>query len=845
MFKKGEKGFKLLLASVLAIPLFIPAVTFGEETESASEYDQQLWSAVKPLSTITSFLNTGAHPDDERSHLLSYLSRGLGVNTASIIANRGEGGQNEIGGELGDGLGIIRSREMIEASEITGVKVFHLSEITSDPIYDFGFSKSPDDTLNIWGEEVTYERLIKKIREYQPDIVMPSFRDVESQHGHHRAINQLSKRAFDDAANPEIFPEHLEEGIQPWQIKKLYLPAASTEDATIGIEIGEFDEVYGMTYPQLGEESRYLHKSQGMGNDIEPGSRIEHLELIQSSVGDIPEQEDSIFEGLSYDFNEYANTLTKSGNSVKNDLKKLQNELDDVIEAYPTSENVLTESHEALKQLRKTLNKTENVKLDDLDRNDLLHRLEVKEDQLKQVSKVASKLDVKTSVENRVLAQGGQTSVLVDVVNNGSETIDDVVVELNVPNSWSVEGDFNQESLKPGDHATIEFQVTVAEDAEYYNPYDEDVLSTEVTYEVGKQKASVDFFTNETTAVLPQVSLKANPESLAINTAQEREEITVDVTVTNYTQSSLTTDVSLQTPEGWASIESKTISFDDEETEKDVSFSVTPPDELVDNEAFELTPTATIDGKEMSTSVQEISYDHIGTFYYLNSSSIEGMAFNLQFDQDLNVGYVESGFDFVADNLAEVGMNITKIQDFATEDLSKYDTIVVGIRAYLSRSDLLENNDRLLEYVEQGGNAVVQYHKPWDNWNPETTAPFDLTLGQPSIEWRVTDENSEYEILQSEHTLLNQPNEITDTDWNGWIQDRALYYPMDWADNYETIVNMTDLDGDTFDGGILVTDYGEGSYIYTNLVWYRQIQGLVPGGYRIFTNLISYEGSQN
>ncbi|QGH33798.1 hypothetical protein GI584_07095 [Gracilibacillus salitolerans] len=842
MFKKGLKA---VLAFALVLPFLMPSVTFGEEKEGASEYDQKLWSVVKPLSTITSFMNTGAHPDDERSHLLAYLSRGLGVHSSSIIANRGEGGQNEIGSEIGEGLGIIRSREMIEASEVTGVKVFHLSEVTNDAIYDFGFSKDPDDTLNIWGEEVTYERFIRIIREYQPDIVMPAFRDVESQHGHHRAINQLSKRAFEDAANPDVFPEHLEEGIEPWQIKKLYLPAASPEEATIGIEIGDYDEVYGMTYPQLGEESRYLHKSQGMGNDIEPGSRIEYLELFQSAVGEIPEQEDSIFEDLSYDFNEYANKLTKSGNSIKNDLKKLQSELDDVIEAYPNSGDVLTESHEALKQLRKTSNKVDKVRLQNVDKNDLVHRLEVKEEQLQETSKVAAKLDVSTTVANPVLAQGGQTSVTVELINNGNETINDLDVNLNVPSNWTVKGDFDSSNLKPGEAASIEFEVIVPEDEEYYNPYAEDVIKTEVTYEVNKQQTSVEFLTGETTAVIPEVGLAAEPGSLAINTALDREPITVDVTVTNYTQSAITTDVSLQTPEGWAAVESKEVTFAADETEKEVSFTVTPPEELVDNEAFDLTPTAVVDGKELATSIQVISYDHIGTFYHLESSSVEGVAFDLQFDQDLKVGYVESGYDTVADNLTEVGMDITKIEDFATEDLSQYDTIVVGIRAYLSRSDLSENNDRLLKFVESGGHAVVQYHKPWDNWDTDNTAPYKLELGQPSIEWRVTDENSPYEILNEDHAVLNQPNQITDTDWSGWLQDRALYYPMAWSNEYETIVNMTDIDGDTFDSGILVADYGEGTYIYSNLVWYRQIQGLVPGGYRIFTNLINFQGSQD
>src|SRR5699024_1720912 len=217
----NERGYKMkrfinTLLSIMLVLFLLPihgtAETFSQNgtTQDATlknDQDVDLWNVVNPLNTTVTFLNTGAHPDDERSDLLAYLSRGLGVKTSSLIANRGEGGQNQIGTELGDGLGIIRSNEMIEAAEVTGVKAYHLSETTSDPIYDFGFSKSPEETLEKWGEELTYERFIRFIREYQPDIVMPSFRNVESQHGHHRAAAILSERAFEDAADPTVYPE--------------------------------------------------------------------------------------------------------------------------------------------------------------------------------------------------------------------------------------------------------------------------------------------------------------------------------------------------------------------------------------------------------------------------------------------------------------------------------------------------------------------------------------------------------------------------------------------------------------------------------------------------------------
>ncbi|MBM7583647.1 LmbE family N-acetylglucosaminyl deacetylase/exonuclease VII small subunit [Bacillus pakistanensis] len=832
-----RKWHLLLFILLLIGSSFTPAMAKEE-----LQHDKELWSAVKPLDTIMSFMNTGAHPDDERSHLLAYLSRGLGVHTASIIANRGEGGQNEIGGELGNGLGIIRSREMIEASKVTGVKVFHLSETTSDEIYDFGFSKSPAETLEKWGEEVTYERFIRLIREYQPDIVMPSFLDVESQHGHHRAINQLSLKAFEDAADPNVFPEQLDEGLETWQIKKLYLPA-NAENATIGVEVGDYDPVYGKTYPQIGEESRYLHKSQGMGREIEPGPQTEYLKLVKSSVGDIPDKESSIFEGISYNFNEYAKTLKKGDNRIKGSLQKLHKELEEVKDAYPRHEEVLKESHEALKEVRKTIKKVNKFSFREVDKNDLLHRLEVKETQLQNVSMVASQINVKVDVKKPVLTQGTKTSVAIEIVNQGKETLKELDLSLLVPKDWEVKGNKKTETLETGEKTTAHFIVTVSDKANYYQPYEEEVLATKVTYKVGKEEASITAFPEETIAVLPEIGLKADVESLVVNTAQPRQEKKVTITATNYTGSDISTQVNLDLPEGWDPVKAQTLSFKNGEKEKQVSFSITTP-EVMSNEKFSITPVATINGEKFNTTVQEISYDHIGTFYYLKSAAIEGVAFDLQFPDNLKVGYIESGFDKVADQLLEVGMDLTKITDVASEDLSQYDTIVTGIRAYLSREDLLQNNQKLLEYAHNGGHVVVQYNKPGDNWDPDTTAPFPLTIGSPSIEWRVTDEESEYNITKPDHPLLNQPNKITAQDWKGWVQERGLYYPMQWDDNYETFLTMTDLDGDQFEGGILMTDYGEGSYLYTNLVWYRQIQAQVPGGYRIFTNLISHGKNQ-
>jgi LmbE family N-acetylglucosaminyl deacetylase len=831
-------GFLSLLLVFSLLPLSGTAV-------ESQKPDVDLWNAVKPLETTVTFLNTGAHPDDERSDFLAYLSRGLGVKTASLIANRGEGGQNEIGKELGNGLGIIRSREMIEAAKITGVAAYHLSETTSDDIYDFGFSKSPDETLEKWGEDETYERLIRFIRTYQPDIVMPSFRNDHNQHGHHRAMEILSERAFKDAADPSVYPEQLKDGLSVWQVKKLFLPAASKDSATTSIEIGMYDPIYGMSYPQLGEQSRYMHKSQGMGNDIPVAPRQTHLELLESAVDTNDSFE--LFAGVPYDFAEWSQVLPKQNNDLKVQYKKLQKQFDSIIAAYPDRDSVFTQTQKALKDVRRLLKKTEAAKLDEQLKLDLLHKLSLKEEQLQSASFVSSSLDIKAEAASTILTKGQETTVTVTLKNNGSQELEHTQVSLSAPKGWTVTSNQKEKALSPGETAKLTFNVKVPEDAEFYHAYNEPALQAFVSYKADGAATVQKQELEGTVAVLPDAAVKLNPEDIIVNTADVQKEIQVNAKVKNYFNGKSNASVSLKVPAGWT-VEPKTASVDfaSQLEEKEVAFTLSPPADIQSGD-FDIDAEVSVNGKTFSSTIQEISYDHIGTFYYQYPAQVHGVAFELLKNNNLKVGYIDSGFDMVADYLTNAGLNITKLTeaDIATGDLNQYDTIVVGIRAYLSRADLLRNNARLLKYVEDGGHLVVQYHKPTgDNWNKDTSAPYPLTIGNPSIQWRVTDENAKVNILKPESPLFNYPNKITDSDWDHWVQERGLYYPMAWSPEYETFVSMADPEEAPFNGGILMANYGKGRYLYTNLVFYRQIQSQVPGGYRIFTNLISY-GSEN
>ncbi|MFD1407858.1 NEW3 domain-containing protein [Kroppenstedtia eburnea] len=837
MYPTWRRGFPLLLTLLLAVSLLFPSFP----AQASEKQDPELWKVLRPLDKVVSFMNTGAHPDDEFSALLAWLSLGQGVRTSSLLANRGEGGQNEIGDELGNGLGIIRSRELQEAAHLLGTDLFLLSEQTDDPIYDFGFSKSPAETLDKWGEKVVYERLIRRIREQRPDILLPSFRDVPSEHGHHRAISQLSLRAFADAADPKVFPEHRKQGLRPWQIKKLYL-RGSKEQETLRFNIGNKDPVYGLTYPQLGEESRKLHKSQGMGRDLPVEEYWVSLELVKSATGQRTKEESSLFDGLPVTFADLGTALKDRG--LKRRLVRLQRQLEQTQKAYPDRRAVTRQVQTALKQVRQVAAAVTDSRLNPEEKTDLHHRLQVKEEQLLRAGAEASDIRLNLTVDPPVLTRGAATGVTLNIQNGGASGISQLQVEPLLPDQWKASTESVPKALAPGSGADVHMKVKAPEDAAYFQPYQSPLLQVRVNYRLQGVKVTRTVTVDprkQTVALLPDWGLRITPAATILNTEKEAEIREIRVSVTNHRQGDSTGILRPDLPEGWkAEPGSRSLSFTRSGEQKEATFRLIPP-KSVRPGRYTVGFTAEVEGRPFHTQVQPIAYDHIGTSYLLTEARLPIQAFSLKFDPGLKVGYVESGFDQVADHLRQAGIDVTPLteQELASGDLSRYDTIVAGIRAYLSRPDLLKRNERLLEYVQQGGHVVMQYHKPGDNWDPHL-APYPLTPGEPSIAWRVTDENAPVTFLQPDHPLFQAPNRITDADFEGWVQERGLYFPSTWDSAYTPLLSMADPGEKPFEGGLLVADYGKGSYIYSSLVWYRQIQDQIPGGYRMFVNLINY-----
>jgi LmbE family N-acetylglucosaminyl deacetylase len=820
----------------------------------------ELYEALTPLKSVSSFMTVGAHPDDERSSQIALLSRGLGVRSITITANRGEGGQNSIGTEYRQALGVLRSREMEQSSAAFNVELFFLSESFDDPIFDFRFSKSAVETLGIWGEEVMMEKLVRAIRESRPDIIFTNFQDVFGQHGHHRAMAYAGEQAFTLAADPEAFPEHFELGLEPWQAAKFYLPAGRGSgqadfelETTLTMDTGAYNQFFGATYEQLGQQSRAYHRSQDMGSWRAEGAGSSNLHLVQSFVTDA-ETDDSLFAGLSFTVADLAENV--SDETLAGQLNDIQAAIDGAFKAFPDFTAVHESLETALGTTRAARETLAGLDLDAAVARDLDFRLDKKELELQFASRRALSLVTRISAATPELTRGGSTEVTVSAYLGGGKNIENVSFSVVTPAGWTVESTTAPEAtaLAYGETISETFVVTVPEDAPYYNPYRRnanpfraygDVYGV-ISYEVDGVPFEVTVDSREIIGVLPDISLRVTPENLVFNLLQDQTDLSLSVAATNYVNGPTETTVVVDAPEGWT-VEpaSADLSFDRKGDARGVTFTLVPPAGISEG-SYDFAVRA--EGEASSSDyTRVISYDHIGRTYLISPATANLQALEVAFDPDLRVGYVAGGSDTVYEGLRLIGMNVDLLSedDLTTGDLDQYDSIAVGIYTYRLRPDLFAANQRLMQWVEDGGNLLVQYHRPADAWDPEIVPPYPLELGRVSLLSRVTAADGPVEFLEPEHPVMTTPNTISQADFDDWTKERGLYFAQEWDEHYTPLFSVTDAQWpDTWDelpflGSMLTTDIGKGRYTYTSLVLHTQIENNVPGAYRIYANLLT------
>jgi LmbE family N-acetylglucosaminyl deacetylase len=758
---------------VLIVTMFICGIAIADEYE-IDHGDIALNQAIIDLTDNMTILCLAAHPDDEDGATLSYYKKRNGVRTAVLYGTRGEGGQNEIGPELYEELGVIRAYETQSAVNVYGAKAYNLNK------RDFGFSKSAEETFKFWDHEDSLRRMVKIIREVRPDVVITNH-DTTHGHGHHQAMGILALEAFDSANDANKFPDQIKDGLKTWQVKRLFLRCGK-DDAEVAINVGEYDQIRGYSYAQIANEGMKLHKSQGMGGNVERGNAYNYYKLIKSSQ---PEQKKltDLFDGLEENVNPFIKDA-KDASTINHD-----------------------------RVARDILDYIKSLSIADTD----------KKNELEIAIARALDLYLTIKVDDNIVTRGQVFSAKVSLINCGLNVIKDIKFQLQAPKGWVVEGEnLNFPQLGYNETVTAVFNVTVAKDAPLTLPYTEKLYDDSFMNPLFKGMVQYNAFntslsitSDATVDVSDDVEIHILPKTSIIPISSANHTKRYVVNAINRLKRKIDGQVELSSSSNWK-INGIGQDFSlDEDQQAFSAYDVMIPSDIAPG-YFSLNAKVIYDS---NTAIAKNSIKVI----------------DVKTADDLYVGYVQSYDNTIDWALKQLGVKCSALEsdDVRFGDLSIYNTIILDIRAYLVRKDLIECNQRLLDYVKNGGNLIVFYNKTFE-WD-KRYAPYELVISND----RVTVEEAPIAILAKDHPLFTFPNKITDDDWKDWIQERGLYFPSKWTIEYKELLSCNDPDEKPLRGGYLVAQYGKGTYIYTSYVWYRQLQNLNSGAFRNFANMIS------
>ena len=878
--------------SVLIVLLLSLSVLLGKPAEVPEDRGAMgLAQALNRLDVVASVLHTGAHPDDENSSLLAWLSRGRGARTAYLSATRGDGGQNLLGTELFEALGVIRTEELLAARRADHAQQFFT------PVYEFGFSKASDEAFEKWGHEQLLGDFVRVIRQFRPEVIVSRFRGTTADgHGHHQAAGIVTQEAFKAAADPARFPQYG----RPWQAKKLYLNAGGGGNAqgnaaqttpqpvTISVNTGEFDVAMGRSYAEIAAEGRSLHRSQGQGSIQNRGPSATTLQLVQKTVDAADGAE--IFEGVLYKLPDLARLEPALGA----DLNQLEQRVTSIRQKANLAKlsDLVPDLTEALKQLRQIRTRAANEHVTFL--------LQDKEQDFQEALRLAAGLvlDVLASDDNVV--PGQEFNVTVSIINGGPYRYSSAAIAFNLPQGWEATLAPPEEAgagarggrgggrgagagrgsvpatpappgqVSPGQKYDQVYRIKVPLNATFTQPYwlrqprngdrfswpagspvnmpfDPALLMTHATLTYDGTPIQLDhaaeFRSNDRMYgeqrtplnVVPALSVHLGPEVAVIPVAgNRRKEFTVEVETQSATPIDAT--IRLVVPNGWTvtppTVEMK---FARQGEKTSAPFIVTAPAVSGD---FKVRAVARVGTQEFQSGYTVVAYPHIEKHHLYSPAESQVEIFDVKTGIS-SLGYVEGVGDTVPDALRQLGINVVFLtpQDLASGDLSKFPTIVLGVRAYSVREDLRNYNKRLLDYVANGGNLVVQYNRSEDVGNVQF-GPYPFTINNND---RVTKEEASVKILQPTHTLFNVPNKITAADFDGWVQERGTYFLRTFDPKYTPLLESGDPGEQALRGGLVTVKYGKGTYTYTGYVFFRQLPAGVKGAYRLFANLVSLE----
>jgi LmbE family N-acetylglucosaminyl deacetylase len=814
----------------------VSALAQSTPTPAADRSAAVTIEAIQSARVSTRILYITAHPDDESVGLLPYLAHGLGADVCLLTITRGQGGQNAIGPELGAQLAVIRSSELLEAAHHYGVKLY----FTRAP--DFGFSKTLDETLRIWGDTALAD-MVRVIRTLRPNIVINGWGNVRGGHGNHQASGFLTPKAFAMAADPKAFPDQLAEGLEPWQADLLLQPGRGDEANSVVIPTDDISPTWGYSYRQIGIDARAIHRSQGTpgAQNAGPFFLRGNFTLIRADGGKF--DAGVLARGLSA----IADEFPAFSAALRPPLESAEKSVEEARHAA-----LLFDFRGAARALGSAGRQVQSAqeKLNGQDARQVAHvkrELAAIKERIDAALAAVAGVQIVAQASRPEFVAGESFTVRADA-RARTGVLDDVgKPALALPEGWSVS---KEETDQAG---STRFTVDVPKSAqtphppaEWMFPFAPPLLTAhvrggvegyafETSVPVTGQRVSPARVDTISPILAPAVTLAIEPRQFLVKVKQAPKALEVLARVHYYGTSPAKITTGLDVPEGWRVAVPAPLDFSSQ-GDQFVRFVVTPPAK-VSPANYPLKAWGSRDSEKFSTTLEPLP--SLPTFLWSEPAVATAIALDLTVPEGLRIGYVAAENDLIPAAIERLGLHLELLDPpaLAFGDLSRFDAIIIGVRAYDLRPDLARANQRLLDYAAAGGTLVVQYQRNpgWDRLKP---APFPASMPQGG-DLRVTDETSAVKFLLPDHSLLNFPNKITQADFDGWVQDRAFYSWGQFDPRYQAILATHDPGEQDITGTLVYARTGKGVYIYTSLAFIRQLPEGVPGAYRLFVNLIS------
>ncbi len=801
----------------------------------------EIYASLQKLNFLGTALYIAAHPDDENTRLIAYLSKETKARTAYLSLTRGDGGQNLIGPELKEFLGVLRTQELLAARRIDGGEQYFTRAI------DFGYSKHPDETLRIWNKEAILGDVVQVIRTLKPDVIINRFDHGSpgSTHGHHTSSAMLSLEAFDLSNNPDAYPEQLTSA-SVWQPKRAFFNTSwwfygseenfekADKSKMMELNVGVYYPLLGVSNNEIAALASSQHLCQGFGRLSSRGNESEYLQLLK---GDFPKDTSNIFDGINTTW-----SRIEGGEAVGKILYAVENDFDFVNPSQHIPQ--LVAAYKLLQQVQDE------------------HWKAVKTKELKDILLAVSGLYLEATADEPYATKNNDVKINIEAINRSSSAIELTSIGIT-PSQARIQP---KVKLVNNKKHTFNILVNVPEQVSYSSPYwlvEQGALGiykVENTSLIGKPETppalmaqfELDFDGYLITFEKPIVYRFSKPDKgelyqpfeilpKAVATIEEKVHIfatseskDIAVKVKSF-EDNLSAILRVQVPKNWQVTPEKIdFTIAQKGDENTYTFKITPSQNESEGK---ISPIIHIDAENFSQELIEINYDHIPKQSVLMPSESKVVRLDIKKSGE-QIGYIIGAEDQVPQSLEQIGYKVHYINPGTINEnsLDTYDAIVVGIRAYNVVDELKYKQKYLLDYVKNGGNLIVQYTVAARNGvNFEGIAPYELQLSSD----RITNENSPVVIIEKKHPLVNFPNKITDKDFEGWIQERGLYFPNSWGKEFTPILSMEDEGESSKEGSILVASYGKGNYIYTGISFFRELPEGVSGAYRLFANMLS------